>query len=70
MENLNEKIQDRVFFFTEKLNQLVSNRDNTYIPKTIKQIDKLVNELYTELYGLVDNKKISAIQDKKCGHCG
>lgn len=70
MENLNEKIQDRIFFFSEKLNQLVSNRDNTYIPKTIKQIDKLVNELYTDLYGLVDNKKISAIQDKKCGHCG
>jgi len=70
MENLNEKIQDRIFFFTEKLNQSVSNRDNTYITKTIKQIDKLVNELYTDLYGLVDNKKISAIQDKKCGHCG
>lgn len=70
MENLNEKIQDRIFFFTEKLNQSVSNTDNTYIPKTIKQIDKLVNELYTDLYGLVDNKKISAIQDKKCGHCG
>lgn len=70
MENLNEKIQDRIFFFTEKLNQSVSNRDNTYIPKTIKQIDKLVNELYTDLYSLVDSKKISAIQDKKCGHCG
>lgn len=70
MENLNEKIQDRIFFFTEKLNQSVSNTDNTYIPKTIKQIDKLVNELYTDLYSLVDSKKISAIQDKKCGHCG
>lgn len=70
MESLNEKIEDRIFFFTEKLNELVSKRDNTYIPKTIKEIDKLVNELYTDLYSLVDNKKKSAIQDEKCGHCG
>ena len=70
MENLNEKIQDRVFFFTEKLNETMAKRDNSYVPKTVKVIDKLVNELYTDLYGLIDNKKISAISDNKCGHCG
>jgi len=68
--HLNEQIQDKVFFFTEKLNSLISKQDNTYVPKTIKQIDKFVNELYLELYGLVDVKKTSAIEDKKCGHCG
>jgi flagellar biosynthesis regulator FlbT len=67
---LNEQIQDKVFFFTEQLNDLIAKEDNTYIPKTIKRIDKLVNNLYTELYGLVDSKKVSAIEDKKCGHCG
>ena len=70
MENLNQKIQDRVFLFTEVLNDTVSMRDNTYVPKTIKVIDKLVNELYTDLYSLIDTKKISTIQDNKCGHCG
>lgn len=69
-QELNEHIQDKVFFFTEKLNDLMAKEDNTYIPKTIKKIDKLVNNLYTELYGLVDNKKVSTIEDKKCGHCG
>lgn len=67
---LNETIQDKVFLFTEHLNELMAREDNTYIPKTIKKIDKLVNNLYTELYGLVDSKKVSAIEDKKCGHCG
>jgi len=67
---LNQKIQDKVHHFTEQLNGLVSNQDSTYIPKTVKQIDKLVNNLYLELYGLVDNKKTAAIEDKKCGHCG
>lgn len=67
---LNEQIQDKVFFFTEQLNDLMAKEDNTYIPKTIKKIDKLVNNLYTELYGLVDSKKVSTIEDKKCGHCG
>ncbi len=70
MTDLNEKIQDRVFFFTEKLNDTMAKGDNSYVPKTVKVIDKLVNELYLDLYGLVDNKKISAIQDNKCGHCG
>jgi hypothetical protein len=70
MENLNRKIQDRILLFTEILNDKMAERDNTYIPKTVKVIDKLVNELYLDLYGLVDNKKISAIQDNKCGHCG
>ena len=69
-QELNEHIQDKVFFFTEKLNDLMAKEDNIYIPKTIKKIDKLVNNLYTELYGLVDNKKVSTIEDKKCGHCG
>lgn len=69
-QELNNQIQDKVFFFTEQLNNLMSKEDNTYIPKTIKKIDKLVNNLYTELYGLVDSKKVSAIEDKKCGHCG
>jgi len=67
---LNEQIQDKVFFFTEQLNDLMAKEDNIYIPKTIKKIDKLVNNLYTELYGLVDSKKVSTIEDKKCGHCG
>jgi flagellar biosynthesis regulator FlbT len=69
-QELNEHIQDKVFFFTERLNDLMAKEDNTYIPKTIKKIDKLVNNLNTELYGLVDNKKVSTIEDKKCGHCG
>lgn len=69
-QELNEKIQDKVFRFTEVLNGLVSSNDNTYIPKTVKQIDKLVNNLYSELYSLTDNKKLSAIEDNKCGHCG
>lgn len=69
-QELNEHIQDKVFFFTERLNDLMAKEGNTYIPKTIKKIDKLVNNLYTELYGLVDNKKVSTIEDKKCGHCG
>ena len=67
---LNENVQDKVFLFTEQLNDLMAKEDNTYIPKTIKKIDKLVNNLYTDLYGLVDIKKVSAIEDKKCGHCG
>lgn len=67
---LNNQIQDKVHHFTERLNSLVSNQDNSYIPKTVKQIDKLVNNLYLELYDLVDNKKTAAIEDKKCGHCG
>ena len=67
---LNDTIQDKVFFFTEQLNDLMTEGDNTYIPKTVKKIDKLVNNLYTELYGLVDTKKVSAIEDNKCGHCG
>lgn len=67
---LNESIQDKVHHFSEILNQLVGTEDNTNIPKTIKKIDKLVNNLYTDLYGLVDTKKISSIQDTKCGHCG
>lgn len=70
MVNLNERIQDRIFLFTEILNDTAAKRDNSYVPKTVKVIDKLVNELYLDLYGLVDNKKISAIQDNKCGHCG
>jgi hypothetical protein len=69
-QELNNTIQDKVFFFTEQLNGLMAKEDNTYIPKTIKKIDKLVNNLYTELYGLVDTKKVTAIEDKKCGHCG
>ena len=69
-QELNNQIQDKVFFFSEQLNNLMAKEDNTYIPKTIKKIDKLVNNLYTELYGLVDSKKVSAIEDKKCGHCG
>jgi|688.fasta_scaffold2224082_2 hypothetical protein len=69
-QELNNNIQDKVFFFTEQLNNLMAKEDNTYIPKTIKKIDKLVNNLYTELYGLVDNKKVTAIEDSKCGHCG
>lgn len=69
-QELNEKIQDKVFHFTEVLNGLVSSNDNTYIPKTVKQIDKLVNNLYSELYSLTDNKKLAAIEDNKCGHCG
>lgn len=69
-QELNNQIQDKVFFFTEQLNNLMAKEDNTYIPKTVKKIDKLVNNLYTELYGLVDSKKVSAIEDKKCGHCG
>lgn len=67
---LNQKIQDKVHHFSEQLNGLVSNQDSSYIPKTVKQIDKLVNNLYLELYDLVDNKKTAAIEDKKCGHCG
>ena len=67
---LNESIQDKVFFFTERLNQLVGIEHNTDIPKTIKKIDKLVNNLYMDLYGLVDTKKLLAIPDTKCGHCG
>lgn len=70
MENLNRKIQDRILLFSEILNDKVAERDNTYIPKTVKVIDKLVNELYLDLYGLVDNKKNLSIQDNKCGHCG
>lgn len=70
MLELNEKIQDRVFFFTEKLNDTMAKRDNSYVPKTVKVIDKLVNELYLDLYGFVDNKKNLSIQDNKCGHCG
>jgi flagellar biosynthesis regulator FlbT len=69
-KELNETIQDKVHFFTEALNDLMAKEDNTYIPKTVKKIDKLVNNLYTELYGLIDNKKVSIIEDKKCGHCG
>jgi hypothetical protein len=68
--DLNESIQDKVFFFTERLNQLVGIEDNTDIPKTIKKIDKLVNNLFMDLYGLVDGKKLLAIPDTKCGHCG
>ena len=67
---LNWAIQDKVHHFTEQLNDLVSRQDNSYIPKTVKQIDKLVNNLYLDLYNLIDNKKTSAIEDKKCGHCG
>ena len=67
---LNGAIQDKVHHFTEQLNSLISRQDSTYIPKTVKQIDKLVNNLYLELYDLVDNKKTAAIEDKKCGHCG
>lgn len=70
MLELNEKIQDRILLFTEILNDKVAERDNTYIPKTVKVIDKLVNDLYLDLYGLVDNKKNLSIQDNKCGHCG
>lgn len=69
-QELNNQIQDKVFFFTEQLNNLMAKEDNTYIPKTIKKIDKIVNNLYTELYSLVDSKKVSTIEDKKCGHCG
>ena len=69
-QELNNQIQDKVFFFTEQLNNLMAKEDNTYIPKTVKKIDKLVNNMYLELYGLVDSKKVSAIEDKKCGHCG
>ena len=69
-QDLNESIQDKVQHFSEILNQLVGSEDNTNIPKTIKKIDKLVNNLYMELYGLVDTKKILSIQDAKCGHCG
>ena len=67
---LSESIQDKVQIFTEVLNQLVGLEDNTNIPKTIKKIDKLVNNLYIDLYGLVDTKKLLSIQDTKCGHCG
>ena len=67
---LNESIQDKVFFFTEQLNNLMTKEDNTNILKTIKKIDKLVNNLYMDLYGLVDTKKLLAIPDTKCGHCG
>jgi hypothetical protein len=70
MVNLNEKIQDRIFLFTEILNDTAAKRDNTNALKTIKVIDKLVSELYKDLYGLIENKKISAISDNKCGHCG
>lgn len=69
-QELNNQIQGKVFFFTEQLNNLMAKEDNTYIPKTIKKIDKIVNNLYTELYSLVDSKKVSTIEDKKCGHCG
>lgn len=69
-QDLNKSIQDKVQNFSEVLNQLVGTEDNTNIPKTIKKIDKLVNNLYMELYGLVDTKKIISIQDTKCGHCG
>jgi hypothetical protein len=69
-QELNNQIQDKVFFFTEQLNNLTAKEDNTYIPKTIKKIDKLVNNLYTELYSLADSKKVCTIEDKKCGHCG
>ena len=67
---LNGSIQDKIQFFTEVLNQLVSTEDNTDIPETIKKIDKLINNLYMDLYGLVDTKKILSIPDTKCGHCG
>ena len=67
---LSGSIQDKVQIFTEVLNQLVGLEDNTNIPKTIKKIDKLVNNLYMDLYGLVDTKKLLSIQDTKCGHCG
>jgi len=68
--DLNESIQDKVFLFTEQLNNLMTKEDNTNIPKTIKKIDKLVNNLYMDLYGLVDGKKLLSIPDTKCGHCG
>lgn len=69
-QELNNTIQDKVFFFTEKLNDLMTKEDNTDIPKIIKKIDKLVNNLYMDLYGLVDTKKLLSISVTKCGHCG
>lgn len=68
--DLNEKIKEKIFHFSEILNNQAASSDNTYIPKTVKRIDKLVNNLYLELYSLVDNKKKSDIPDEKCGHCG
>jgi len=69
-QELNEIIKEKIHHFTEVLNNSTSRQDNTYIPRTIKNIDKLVNNLYAELYSLIDNKKLSNIEDKKCGHCG
>lgn len=69
-QELNETIKEKIHHFTEVLNNSASREDNTYIPKTIKTIDKLVNNLYAELYSLIDIKNSSNIEDKKCGHCG
>lgn len=64
-----EKIRDRVFHFTEVLNGKMAGNLET-VPKTIREIDKLINVLYSDIYGFVDNKKQSNIPDEKCGHCG
>lgn len=69
-KELNETIRNKVLLFTEQLNGIITKEDNTCLPKTVKKIDKLVNNLYIELYDLIDSKKVSLIEDKKCGHCG
>lgn len=64
---MNNQITEIIINHSEMLNSVKNDQP---ISKIIKELDRIVQDMYLELYGLTDGRKCIVRQDsEKKGHC-
>lgn len=64
---MNNQITEIIINHSEMLNSVKNDQP---ISKIIKELDRIVQDMYLELYGLTDGRKCIVLQDsEKKGHC-